>query len=64
MNPFPLGKHIFVTSPPNVTIYMTIDALKDGAQVLFKCNAQKTMTMHRSSLNPYVFDYRPIYLNN
>ncbi len=41
MNPFPLGKHIFVASPSNVMIYMTMDAPKDGAQVFLKCHDSK-----------------------
>jgi len=41
MNPFPLGKHIFVASPPNVMSYMTMDAPEDGAQVFKKCNDSK-----------------------
>jgi hypothetical protein len=35
------AKHIFVAFPPNVMIYMTVDAPKDWAQVLFKCNDSK-----------------------
>jgi len=64
MNPFPLGKHIFVASPPNVMIYMTMHAPKDGPQVFLNVVTQKTNDhAHHSFLNPYVFDYRPIYLN-
>ncbi len=64
MNPFPLGKHIFVASPPNVMIYMTMDAPKDGPQVFLNVVTQKTNDhAHHSFLNPYVFDYGPIYLN-
>ncbi len=38
---FPLGKHIFVASPANVMMYMTMDAPKDEAQVFFKCHDSK-----------------------
>jgi hypothetical protein len=37
---------------------------KMGHEFFLNAMTQKTMTMHHSFLNPYVFDYWPIYLNN